>query len=73
MAIALVCLLLVLAASHQGGGHGNMPWVWLLPPVFLFGLLGFEASLLPPGGWSEARLPNEPARHALRQRPPPLD
>ncbi len=77
MAVALVCLLLVLVASVQGashgdGGHGNAPWVLLLPPVFLFGLLAFEASLLPPGCWSKARLPAEPVRHSLRQRPPPL-
>ncbi len=69
IAVALVCLLLVLVSAHGDASHGT---VFLLPPVFLFGLLAFETSLLPPSGWSETRLPDEPVRHSLRQRPPPL-
>jgi hypothetical protein len=71
MIVLIVAVFLLLLAIHGSSGHGPM-WVeFLLLPVFLFGLV-LVLGPAPVGCWSEARLPNAPVRHSLRQRPPPL-
>jgi hypothetical protein len=69
LVLAVLLLVMVTVLLSVQVGH-LVPMVWLLVPVFLFGVVEPEVVLAII--WCEARLPGVPARPSLFERPPPF-